>query len=336
MKAVKLSSATGLKRLTTETVADPGNPGPGQVRVRVEANSLNAHDYLAIVRTFGNDGQVPLADGAGIVEDVGAGVTEFRAGDPVISTFWPGWVAGPPVLPDMRTVPGDGIDGYAQEVVVRSATSFTRAPSGWTHVEAATLPTAGVTAWRALQQGGVKAGDVVLTMGSGGVAVFGLQIAKAMGATVISTSSNQTKLERLHALGADHLINYRETPDWGMKVRDITDGRGADIVIEIGGAETLTQSFEAVSVGGHIAMVGVRAGAVGKVPIARMLGRQIHLQGLCVGSRHHQRDLVKALDAIGIRPVIDSTFTFETLADGFRRLNSGNHFGKIAVTRDGF
>jgi NADPH:quinone reductase-like Zn-dependent oxidoreductase len=217
MKGIHIDTARGLDGLPLVDLPDPGAPGPGEIRVRIHAGALNFHDY-AVCRS-GNPqfaGRIPLADGAGVVEAVGGGVSEFAVGDAVVSTFFPTWLDGPPTIPDFSTTPGDGVDGYAREVVVRPATWFTRAPKGWSHAEAATLTTAGVTAWRALiADGGLEAGDSVLVLGTGGVSIFALQIAKAMGATVIATSSSDEKLERARALGADQVINYKAEPNWG-------------------------------------------------------------------------------------------------------------------------
>lgn len=333
MKCTVLGPHGGLDRITQIDRPDPGAPGPGEVRVRLHATSLNFHDYKVITSDRAHtEGLVPMADGAGVVESAGEGVTGVAAGDSVVSTFFPGWLDGPPPFGDFRTVPGDGVDGYAREVVVAPATAFTRAPLGWSHVEAATLTTAGVTAWRALvEDGGLKAGDTVLTLGTGGVSIAALQLATAMGATVIVTSSSDDKLERATALGAAHAINYRSVPAWGEEVRRLTDGRGVDHVLEMGGPGTLAQSIVAARTGGHIALIGTLTGTSGAVPTAAMMVKQIRLQGLIVGSRRHQRELVRALDAIGIRPVIDRTFPLAALAEAFRYEASGAHFGKIAV-----
>ena len=333
MKGIKVNPARGLDGLDLIELPDPGAPGPGQVRVRVHASSLNFHDYA--VCKFGApqfDGRIPLADGAGVGEAVGEGVAEFSVGDKVVSTFFPGWLDGGPTIGDFSTTPGDGVDGYACEVVVRAATAFTHAPRGYTHAEAATLTTAGVTAWRALvEQGGLKAGDSVLVLGTGGVSIFALQIAKAMGATVIATSSSDEKLERVRALGADHTINYKAEPNWGEAARVLTGGRGVDHVIEVGGAGTLPQSIAAVRIGGHIALIGVLTGRGGEVPTAFMMARQARLQGLIVGSRRHQMDFVRALETTGIKPVIDRTFPLARLGDAFRHEESGAHLGKICI-----
>ncbi len=229
-------------------------------------------------------------------------------------------------------MPGDGVDGYAREAFTGPATHFTRAPRGYSHAEAATLTTAGLTAWRALVvEGGIKAGDSVLVLGTGGVSVFALQFAKAMGATVIATSSSDEKLERARALGADATVNYRAVPEWGARVRELTGGRGVDHVVEVGGPGTLPQSIAAVRIGGRIALIGVLTGRGGEVPTGAFMLKQARLQGLVVGSRREQRDMVRAIDAIGLRPVIDRSFPLDGLADAFRHQAAGAHFGKICL-----
>ncbi len=333
MKGIVLHAPGGLDRLQQIEMPDPGTPGAGEIRVRLHASSLNYHDYGVVSgRMPTADRRIPMSDGAGVVEAVGDGVTEFAPGDRVVSCFFPGWLEGPPPMADFSTVPGDGVDGYAREAVVRPATWFTRAPEGFSHAEAATLTTAGLTAWRALAvNGGLKAGDVVLVLGTGGVSIFALQIAKAMGATVIATSSSDEKLERVRALGADHTINYRQHEDWGARARDWTGGRGVDHVVEVGGPGTLGQSIAAVRIGGHVSLIGVLTGRAGEVPTALLMAKQARLQGLIVGNRRQQTDFVRAIDAIGLRPVIDRKFGLEQIADAFRYEESGAHFGKICL-----
>jgi NADPH:quinone reductase-like Zn-dependent oxidoreductase len=229
-------------------------------------------------------------------------------------------------------VPGDGIDGYARERVTAAATAFTRQPEGYSHAEAATLTCAGVTAWRALvPNGNLKAGDTVLVQGTGGVSIFALQLAKAMGATVIATSSSEEKLERLKALGADHLINYKSEPNWGGAARKATDGRGVDHVVEIGGSGTMPESINAARVGGHISVIGVLAGVAGPIPTVLIMAKNLRVIGLTVGSRRHQLDLIRAIEANAIKPIIDTHFPLERLGDAFRHQESGKHFGKICV-----
>jgi NADPH:quinone reductase-like Zn-dependent oxidoreductase len=273
-----------------------------------------------------------MADGAGEVIAVGEGVSEFAVGDSVVSTFFPDWLDGEPLVEGFATVPGDGIDGYAREVVTARATSFTRAPKGYSHAEASTLTTAGLTAWRSLMDdGGLKPGDSVLVQGTGGVSIFALQFAKLAGATVIATSSSDAKLERLKALGADHLINYRTTPAWGEQVRSLTHNRGVDHVIEVGGPATLEQSMIAARIGGHISLIGILTGVAGQLPLVQALVRQLRLQGVLVGSRAQQQAMVRAIDASGLRPVIDKHFGLEQIADAFRYQETNQHFGKIVL-----
>jgi NADPH:quinone reductase-like Zn-dependent oxidoreductase len=295
MRAVISDGSRGLDGLTLVELPDPGQPGAGEVRVRIHANSLNYHDLGVVSGAMhAAKGRIPMSDGAGVVEAVGPGVDEFAVGDHVVSTFFPTWLAGEPPVADFSTTPGDGIDGFAREVIVAPATGFTKAPNGYTHAEAATLTTAGLTAWRALVvEGGLKAGNTVLVLGTGGVSVFALQIAKAMGATVIATSSSDDKLARVQALGADHLVNYRTQPEWGAAVRELTGGRGVDHVVEVGGAGTLAQSITAARIGGHIALIGVLTGPAGPVPTAALMMRQQRLGGIIVGSRSHQQTMIQ-------------------------------------------
>jgi NADPH:quinone reductase-like Zn-dependent oxidoreductase len=331
MKAVRLGETGGLDRIRLVDERDPGPPGPGEIRVRLHASSLNYHDY-GVVRGDRAAGRIPLSDGAGVVEAAGEDVGEFAAGDRVVSVFFPQWQDGAASVGDFSQVPGDGVDGYARETVVAPANWFTRAPEGFSHAEAATLTCAGVTAWRALVvDGGLKAGDVVLCLGTGGVSIFALQLAKAMGATVIVTSSSDDKLERARALGADHLINYKTEPQWGAAAKAWTGGRGVDHILELGGAGTVAQSIAAVRIGGHIALIGTVTGFAAEVPTAALMARQARLQGLIVGSRRHQQDFVRALQATGVRPVIDRSFPLEALAEAFRYEASAAHLGKICI-----
>ncbi|ANJ75250.1 NAD(P)-dependent alcohol dehydrogenase [Ralstonia insidiosa] len=334
MKAITLRQPGGLDQLQRVELADPGAPGPGEIRVRIHASSLNFHDLGVVTgRLPSADGRIPMSDGAGVVEAIGEGVSEFAVGDAVVSTFFPTWLDGGPTLSDFKTVPGDGVDGYARECVVHPAHWFTHAPRGYSHEEAATLTTAGLTAWRALVvDRQLKAGDTVLVLGTGGVSIFALQFAKRMGATVIATSSSDEKLERVRALGADHTINYRRDTDWAAKVLEYTNGRGVDQVIEVGGADTLTQSIRACRTGGHIALIGVLAGVVGQVPTVELMLRHQTLQGLIVGSRSQQRDMVRAIEATGIKPVIDRTFALEDIAEAFAHQAAGKHFGKLCLS----
>jgi NADPH:quinone reductase-like Zn-dependent oxidoreductase len=333
VKAVKVGAQPGLEHLQVVELSEPQAPARGEIRVRVHASSLNYHDY-GVAKRGGpkHAGRILMADGAGVVESVGEGVAEFKAGDHVVSTFFPTWLEGQPSEGDFSTVPGDGVDGYACEVVVRPTSWFTHAPRGFSHAEAATLTTAGLTAWRALVGDGLlKAGDTVLALGTGGVSIFALQIAKSMGAVVVVTSSSDEKLTRAKQLGADHTINYKSEPEWSKAVQRWSNGRGVDHVIELGGPGTLPQSIAAVRVGGQISLIGTLTGGAGQVPTAAMMLKQIRLQGLIVGSRLQQQQMVKAMEATGLRPVIDRRFPLHGLADAFRYQESGEHFGKICL-----
>ena len=333
MKAVRLRKPGGLERLEVMDLNDPGAPRAGELRVRIRASSLNFHDYLVCTGKIPTqEGRIPMSDGAGTVEAVGEGVIGFAAGDSVVSCFFPLWQDGEPKTADFANTPGDGVEGYAREYVVAPANWFTAAPKGWTHAQAATLTTAGLTAWRALVvNGGLKAGDTVLVLGTGGVSIYALQIAKAMGARVAVTSSSDEKLQRARSIGADHIVNYRQHADWGTRVSEWTGGRGAEHIIEVGGPGTLAQSIRACSVGGHVSLIGVLTGLSGEVPTALMMVKQIRLHGLVVGSRQHQLEMVRAMETTGIRPVIDRTFKLETIAEAFRYEESGRHFGKICL-----
>ncbi|MGI3167001.1 zinc-dependent alcohol dehydrogenase family protein [Pseudooceanicola sp. 200-1SW] len=334
MKQVTLRAPGGLDNLVVQEAAAPAAPGAGEITLRLRASSLNYHDYrVCAVEGALPDGRIPMADGAGVVEAVGPGVTDLAPGDHVVSVFFPDWQEGDDRPSSFVTTPGDGRDGYAREAVTLSATWVTRAPEGWSHEEAATITTAGATAWRALVvDAGLKAGDVVAVLGTGGVSIYALQLAKAMGARVIATSSSDAKLERLRELGADHVINYRKTPDWGAEMQRLTGGRGVDIVVEVGGPATLAQSIVAGRPGAHIALIGVLTGRAGEVPTAALMAKQQRLQGLIVGSRQHQLDFVRALNVLPLRPVIDRSFALTELAEAFRYQESGAHFGKICVT----
>ena len=334
MKAIQTVHPTGLDTLRYADIAEAKAPGPGEIQVRIRASSLNYHDYMVVLGSIPTpEGRIPMSDGAGEVLAVGEGVREFAVGDLVVSTFFPAWLDGVDAPHGgFAGVPGDGADGYAREQVTAPATAFTHAPKGWTAAEAATVTCAGVTAWRALvADGALKGGETVLVQGTGGVSIYGLQIAKAYGCAVIATSSSDEKLERLKALGADHLINYKSEPDWGAAAAKLTGGRGVDHILEIGGSGTMPQSIVATRNGGHIALIGVLAGYVGPVPTVAIMGKQLKVQGLTVGSRRHQQDMVRAIDVAGYRPVLDQHFPLEHLADAFRHQASATHFGKIVV-----
>ncbi|HMT43033.1 MAG TPA: NAD(P)-dependent alcohol dehydrogenase [Chakrabartia sp.] len=333
MKAIQLHQPAGLDNLILADVPDAPAPGAGQISVRLRASSLNFHDYAVVVGMIPTENlRIPMSDGAGEVIAVGAGVTDYKVGDAVVTTFFPEWLDGRPPEGGFTRVPGDGIDGYACEVVTADATSFTHAPIGYSAAEAATLTCAGLTAWRALAvEGQMKAGDTVLVQGTGGVSIFALQFAKMAGATVIATSSSDAKLERLKAMGADHVINYKAVPAWGPKALELTGGQGVDHVVEVGGPGTLDQSMMACRMGGHVSLIGVLTGVQGPVTTALLMNRQIKVKGIVVGNRQHQMDMIAAINATGMKPVLDQHFPLAQLGDAFRHQASGQHFGKIIV-----
>ena len=333
MKAMRLSQPASLENLSLHEVDDRA-PGPGEIKVRVRAASLNFRDGLVVGGFFPvADGLVPLSDGAGEVVEVGSDVEEFSVGDRVVSTFHPKWLDGHMDKAEMNNSPGGPADGFACEYATRPATYFTRAPSALSDLEAATLTCAGVTAWRAVvTDGQVMPGATVVTIGTGGVSLFALQFAKAAGATVIALSSSQEKLDKLGQMGADHLINYRETENWGQSVLDLTGGLGAEHIIEVGGPNTMGQSTVAARTGGHIAIIGAVAGFdIDTMPFAIVQAKRLQLRAVTVGSRRDQMNMVRAIDANGIKPVIDRTFPLAELPDAFRYQQGGNLFGKICV-----
>jgi NADPH:quinone reductase-like Zn-dependent oxidoreductase len=331
-KAVIVQPGGGFDRVTFGE-RDAPSPQPEEITVKIAASSLNYHDYAVVSGLWGpSEPRIPMSDGAGEVVAIGRDVKEFAVGDRVLSTFFPTWLDARPEVDSFATVPGDGIDGYAREIVTASATSFTHSPTGYSHAEAATLTTAGLTAWRALfVDGDLKEGDTVLTQGTGGVSIFAVQFAKMAGARVISTSSSPEKLERLKALGADDVINYRDDPHWGETARKLTGGRGVDHVIEVGGPSTLDQSMLATRVGGHISVIGILTGIAVELQLVTALVRQLHLQGVLVGSRHHQKEMIKAINASGLKPVVDKEFALTDIVVAFRHQESNRHFGKICL-----
>lgn len=331
MKVIRLEAPASAANLVSSDEAPPA-PKAGEVLVRLRAASLNPHDDFVVRGIIpAAKGRVPLSDGAGDVVACGEGVTGFRAGDPVVSTFWPYWAGGDMTASTRREIPGETTDGYAREFACAPAHFFTRAPQGFTHAQAATLPCAGVTAWRGLVvQGRVKPGDTVLTIGSGAVSLFALQFAKAAGARVIATSSSDEKLEKLKRLGADDLIDYKSTPDWGEKAKALTDGRGVDHVIEVGGPATFPQSMGACRLGGHIAVIGLLSGIEARVSIPALFSAQLRISGISIGSRADQEDMIRAIEVNGLKPVIDRSFALGDIGSAFEHFQR-SHFGKVGL-----
>jgi NADPH:quinone reductase-like Zn-dependent oxidoreductase len=333
VKVAAVKKPGGLANLLIQSRPEPV-PKPGEILVRVRASSLNYHDYLVVLGAIpADDGRIPMSDGAGEVVAIGAGVKRFKAGDRVMSLFFPDWQSGEPQLAGFGSVPGDGADGFACELFAGPESAFTRMPEGWSYEEAATLPCAALTAWRGMfVETHTKPGDWVLVQGTGGVSIFALQFAKAAGARVIATSSSDEKLEKLKSLGADHVINYRETPAWGRRAFELTGGRGVDEVVEIGGPGTMAQSIAACRMGGHISLIGVLTGISGEVPTAALFSKNITLSGITVGSRAQQEDMIRAIEASPFKPVISDRFPLDAIAAAFDRQAKQQHFGKIVLT----
>jgi len=332
MKLVRLKAPGGLENLELIEQERP-EPAPGELLVRIRACSLNYRDDFMVRGIMPcADGRIPLSDGAGDVVAVGDGVDEFKVGDAVVSTFYPYWLGGEMRPATRRDIPGEHVDGYAREYACMPAQAFTKAPEGCTALQAATLTCTGVTAWRGLVVcGQVKPGDTVLVLGTGSVSLFALQFAKAAGARVIATSSSEEKLEKLTRLGADAVINYKAVPDWGRKAKDLTDGRGVDHVMEVGGPGTLMQSITACRTGGHIALIGVLTGFSGEVAIPALFSNQIRISGISIGSRADQEDMIRAMTVNRLKPVIDRSFTLQDIGGAFAYYESQKHFGKVCL-----
>jgi NADPH:quinone reductase-like Zn-dependent oxidoreductase len=335
MRQVTLASPGGLNNLTLTEVEKP-TPKSDQVVVKVAASSLNYHDLLvALGRIPTEDGRVLLSDCAGEIVAVGDAVTRWKVGDTIMSCCFPHWVEGPPQYPLLSFI-GDNEDGYSTEYMAISEKSITHTPKGWTMAEAATLPCAGLTAWRALVElGNLQAGETVLLQGTGGVSIFALQLAKSMGAKVIATSSCDEKLKRLQDLGADEVINYKDEPQWGKAVLAKTGGLGVDHVVEVGGGGTFGESVRAVKLGGHIALIGVLSGpAVSEIILPRIFMKQIRLSGIAMGNQQSQLAMLSYLDSTNIRPIISDTFDLSELAAAFQHQIDNKHFGKISIAID--
>ena len=335
MKAYALQGSFGIDSLKPVERPEPV-PGAGQVLLRMRAWSLNYRDLLMVTGFYNPKLRLPftpLSDGVGEVVAVGAGVTRVKAGDRVAGIFMQQWLDGEITEAKGRSALGGAIDGVFAEQVVLDAESVVHVPPHLSDEEAATLPCAAVTAWRALvTEGRLKAGDTVLIQGTGGVSLFALQFARAHGARVIATSSSDAKLARARELGAEGTINYRTTADWGQRVRELTGGTGVDHVVEVGGAGTFAQSMAAVRMGGRISLIGVLSGA-GQVNPTPILMKSVCVQGIFVGSRAMFEEMNRAISDHQMRPVVDRVFAFEELRDALRHLESAAHFGKIVLRR---
>jgi NADPH:quinone reductase-like Zn-dependent oxidoreductase len=333
MKLYCIDKNFGVDQLKMEE-KDPPKPGHRQVLVKMKAASLNYRDLLVIGGNYSRNlpfPLIPLSDGAGEVVDVGEGVSRWKVGDKVASTFFQEWISGKVTESAGRTALGGFVNGVLAEYVAFDEAALVAIPDHLSFEEGATLPCAAVTAWNALTSGDLKSGETVLTLGTGGVSVFALQLAKAAGACVISTSSSDEKLDRMRSLGASDGVNYKTAPDWDKQVLQLTGKIGVDIIVEVGGAGTLTKSLKAVRVGGHISLIGVLAGQTQEVNPLPGVMKGVRIQGIFVGSRDMFEAMNRAISLHKIKPIIDRVFPFADVKAGLRYLESGAHFGKVAI-----
>ena len=338
MRIYELQSAGGVDSLKLLERPTP-RPGPGEVLLRIRAATLNYRDLLTIKGGYGSRQKlplIPLSDAAGVVEAVGPGVTRFKVGDRAINGFFPNWLTGEPSEQKFSGAAGGQVDGVLCEYRVFPQHALVDAPAHLSDPAAAALACAGLTAWSAVVKfGGLRPGDTVLTQGTGGVSLFALQFAKLVGARVISTSSNDHKIEKLRKLGADATVNYTTTPNWGSQVRALTAGRGVDLVVEVGGAGTLNESIRATRVGGTIAMIGVLAQPAGDLRLPIIVMQQLRLQGVTVGSLEDFQVMINAITLHRQQPVIDKVFPFDQAPEAFGYMAARRHFGKVAIAFGG-
>ena len=333
MRQMQLSKPGGLEKLQLVETDIPSIKD-NEILVRVAASSLNYHDLLVALGSIPTeDKRVLLSDASGEVVETGDSISKWNVGDQIMSVCFPKWIEGRPKREYLSFV-GENEDGYATEYIALPETAVTEIPNGWSPTEVATLPCAGLTAWRALvDEGNLQAGETVLIQGTGGVSIFALQLAKSMGAKVVATSSSHEKLEKLKDLGADELINYKETPEWGKEVKIKTHNEGVDHVVEVGGGGTFNQSVTATKLGGHIAMIGVLSGpSAENVILPKIFLKQIRTSGIAMGNHQSQIAMVQYMENSDIKPIISDTFDLAELANAFKHQKEHKHFGKISIT----
>jgi NADPH:quinone reductase-like Zn-dependent oxidoreductase len=335
MRALQLVGAIGLDNLKVVELPDP-KPGPFEVLVRMRAVSLNYRDLLMLNGIYGPTTPLPLtpfSDGCGVVEAVGDGETRFAPGDRVSTLFFQTWISGKPTPRSQMSALGLPIPGAGRELAAFHEDGLSKVPDFLTDQQVACLACAALTAWRALfDDARLNPGDTVLLQGTGGVSIFGLQFAKAAGYRTIITSSSDEKLARAKSLGADETINYRTTPEWGVAARALTGGRGVDLVMEVGGGGTLTQSLRCITLGGHIAIIGVLGGGAEPLQMGSMIATGARLQGVSVGSRAMFEAMCRAIELHRIEPLVDKVYPFTEARAALEAMRAGEHFGKIVLT----
>jgi NADPH:quinone reductase-like Zn-dependent oxidoreductase len=335
MRVFQIEGDWGMDHLKLSTRPEPV-AGPGQVVVKMTASSLNYRDLVVPNRGYGNHTGtlplIPVSDGAGVVTEVGPGVRRVAVGDRVCPTYFQRWVSGEPDLERLTQSLGGPIDGTMTDYMCLSEEGVSKIPAYLSEVEAATLPCAALTAWSALvTSGNTRPGDRVLVQGCGGVALFAVAFAKMLGAHVTVISSSDERLARVKALGADAGINYRSTPEWAKATREITGGRGYDLILELGGEKTLPQSLRCIRPGGTVAMIGILSGSTMATSLGLIITRQVRLQGVTVGHRDGFEAMLRAMEQHRIKPVVDRVFGFEELKEAMAYLQSGAQFGKVCL-----
>ncbi|HYK35637.1 NAD(P)-dependent alcohol dehydrogenase [Alloacidobacterium sp.] len=326
--------AFGIDNLELVQSPEP-RPGPGEVLIRVHAVSLNYRDLLITLGYYNPKmalPRIPVSDGAGVVVAVGEDVTDVKTKQRVAGIFMQNWLDGAGTAQKHRGALGGDIDGMLAEYVMLRESGVVPVPDHLSWEEAATLPCAGVTAWNAVVHAGkIKSGDTVVIQGTGGVSIYAMQFAKALGARVLGTSSNDEKLARAGKLGLDAGVNYKQTPDWAKWVLEQTGGEGADLVVEVGGAGTFAQSLKAARIGGVVAQIGVLSQTSEPLNVVPILHKQLHIQGIYVGSRADFVEMNRAVTQTKLKPVVDQVFAFDQAKQALRRLESGAHFGKLVI-----
>jgi len=334
MKAYRVDDFTSLDDLRLYDEPD-GKPQRGELLLRVHAVSLNYRDIAMLTGRYPRahkKGLIPTSDGAAEVIAVGEGVEAFKVGDRVIGTFHPRWYAGPMHATMGREAYGDQNDGWLTQTKVVSQEAVVAIPNALSYEEASTLPCAGLTAWTALSgTTPIRAGHTVLAQGTGGVSIFAVQLARTVGARVIATTSSSAKARRLLEMGASDVVNYRDTPEWGKEVRKLASGRGVDRVVEVGGPGTINQSLRAVAAGGEIASIGFLSEENPGIDFFALKLSSATFRNIAVGDRAGLQELVRVVEASGLKPVIDRAFPFAEAREAFAYLTSGAHFGKVVI-----